>query len=134
MILGIDVGKKQGALVLEDGPEYKKIISTPFQSYIAIYKILEDIYTEFGPYTIIIGEAFGHREVVKQHSKWYGLIEYFAELHGLYVIYVSDRTARCRVLGKGNGNRKDLVHEHFKGDTPDISDAMLFCTYFRLTQ
>ena len=82
---------------------------------------------------MIIGEAFGQKVVVKSHSKFYGVIELVAEHYDMPTIYVSDRTARAIVLGKGNGNKKEMVKEYFNEDNQDIADAMLFAKWYEET-
>ncbi len=134
-VLSVDVGMKKGALVVAQvGDKFEAIecIKHPFISFKGTYALIDEIFLRHHYDAILIGEAFGQRAVVKQHSKFYGLMEYQAENRGIVVIYVSDRSARAAVLGKGFGNRKDLVHVRYQGSTPDISDAILFAEWYHL--
>lgn len=139
-IVGIDVGKK-GAYVVCDVESrifFKKQILSFDTSLLDIYKhfeaLIETLHAEgYGNILFIVGEAFGMRRTVKKHSKFYGVIEMLCEEKSIQLNYESDSTCRAAVLGKGNGRNKAMVHIKFKGETPDISDSMLFVEY-QLTQ
>jgi len=132
-IIGIDVGKK-GAVVVQDLESKKYTVEDTVSfdnSMKDIYEYFEQLFFDLKDEKVaVIGEAFGQRVVVKKHSKFYGVIELVCELTGTELYYISDSKARASVLGQGNGRRKDLVHEKYKGETPDISDAMLFIQFF----
>lgn len=135
-IVAIDVGKK-GAYTVYFVEEKQYLVKKVFSfdaSLCDVYKEFTDLVDglwdrQFGNILFIIGEAFGQRVVVKKHSKFYGVIEMVCEENKIQLNYESDSTCRAAVLGKGNGRRKDLVHEKYKGETPDISDCMLFTSY-----
>ena len=83
---------------------------------------------KYEPCIILVGEAFGQRQVVKKHSKFYGVIELLAEQKDIQVIYFNDVSCRATVLGKGCGHKKYLVFERAYPDSlsPDTADAKLF--------
>jgi Holliday junction resolvasome RuvABC endonuclease subunit len=136
VIVAIDVGKK-GAYTIYDIQlkDYLEKKDLSFDnSYVDIYKEFYSVIkglkaAGYGNILLIIGEAFGQRKVVKKHSKFYGVIELVCESEKLQLNYESDSTCRAAILGKGNGRNKEMVHELFKGKTPDISDCMLFTNY-----
>ncbi len=82
---------------------------------------------------IIIWEAMWMRSTVKLHSKFYWVIELLAEERNIPVVYVTDNTVRKIVLWKGNGRKKEMIHEKYQAETEDISDAMSFVDWFLLT-
>lgn len=158
-IIGIDVGAKGGIAVFDtckdcwiqlDSPsfankknnklliEYRKGVfsnkTKPLINAEEIYDYFFDLFLGKSSNAVaVIGEAFGQARVVKKHSKFYGIIEMVCAELQIRLSYVTDNSARLVVLGKGNGKRKDLVHEKYKADTPDISDAMLFVDWFIAT-
>lgn len=139
-IIGIDVGSKGGVAVYKT--REKKFIFTDTPSFCNSKKdkslinglFIENYFNELfklsGTIIAVIGEAFGQRAVVKKHSKFYGIIEKCCEEHKVILLYVTDNSARLAVLGKGNGRNKEMVHEKYKGKTPDVSDAMLFVDWY----
>lgn len=125
-ILSIDVGAKGGVIIYDTDTKevlHRSTISFS-KSMVSIYEYLNNISQEIS--VIVIGEAMGQRAVVKKHSKFYGVIELWAEYKSIPVVYLNDMHCRCVVLGKGNGNKKEMVHEKYKEQTPDLSDARLF--------
>lgn len=130
-ILSLDIGKK-GAYIIYD-TESKEFLCKnvySFDSLLNFFNLLQELNTEYAFDLIIIGEAFGQRSVVKRHSKFYGIAELFAEMNDKTVVYVSDMTARCTVLGKGHGRDKEAVHKKYKEETGDVSDCRLFIDYY----
>lgn len=131
IIMGIDVGKRGGLAVYDTvlgSFVYMQVFH--FTSMLELYAHLKKLNDLYKFDSFVIGEAFGQRVVVKYQSKFYGVVELVSERIEIPTVYVSDRTARAAVLGKGQGNNKALVHETFKGVTPDVSDAMLFCKWY----
>ena len=134
LIYSLDIGKK-GAIVVFDTEKKVFIFKQEwsFDSLLSTYLYLKACFKNKKADLVVIGEAFGHRQVVKYHSKFYGGIELICEQENVQVLYVTDRTARATVLGKGNGNKKELVHQKYQEDTPDISDACLFISYYLIS-
>lgn len=130
-ILSLDIGKK-GGIVLYDNFNEKYLLKEKynFESLYFTFQKLHELNNEFHFNVIIIGEAFGQRAVVKKHSKFYGVIELWAEMNNKQVIYVSDMTARCLVLGRGFGRNKKAVHEKYKEEDENVSDAVLFSEWY----
>lgn len=125
-ILSLDIGKKGGVVIWKDGFIHEEVFSFA-DSMLDVYRKLFDLLTVWDFDLIVIGEAMGQRCVVKKHSKFYGVIEYFAEKYSKYVVYYNDVSCRARVLGKGNGKRKDMVMERYPDSlSPDTADAKLF--------
>ena len=137
IVLSLDIGKK-GGVVIYDYYSKEYILKETFSfnnSYKDVYdylNILRDKYFTNKKVVIVIGEAFGQRVVVKKHSKFYGVIELFSEMFDYNVVYYNDVHCRSVILGKGNGQKKDMVQEKYKEATPDISDARLFLDTFLL--
>jgi len=57
-----------------------------------------------------------------------GVVELLCEKNNISCVFAMDTRARKVVFGKSV--KKEVVHEHFKGETPDVSDSMLFCTWY----
>lgn len=132
VIMSLDVGKKQGAIVIYDTEKKLYLVKQTwaFNSLLVTYRYLKILMVSHAVDLVVIGEAFGQRVVVKVHSKFYGVVELLTEDYNRTVYYLSDTTARMVVLGKGNGRRKDLVQEKYKEETPDLSDACLFISAY----
>lgn len=131
-ILGIDIGKRGGFAVSIDGNiEYSDIFL--FDSYKKVYSFFLEIINVWKIDVIITGKINLRVQKIAQkiaysHIPYIGIFGLLSEKARIDFIYdVSDDTMRCAVLGKGNGKNKNLVHETFKGITPDVSDAILFC-------
>jgi len=125
-ILSLDIGKKGGVVIWKDKFIHEEIFSFA-DSMKDVYDYLVELNVMWGFDLIVIGEVFGQRVVVKKHSKFYGVVELFAENYNKYVIYYNDVSCRARVLGKGNGKRKDMVVERYPDSlSPDTADAKLF--------
>lgn len=124
-ICGIDIGKK-GGIAIYNGEKFETIEHS-FVSMKTTYELLCKIFKDVD--AVIVGEAFGHRQVVKYQAKFYGIIELICETLEIPVVYKTDNTMRKEIFGAGNGRNKEMVHKHYKGSTPDVSDAMLFSFY-----
>ena len=133
VIMSLDIGKK-GAIVIYDTDKIMYLLKQEysFDSLFKTYEYLKVLIVSKNIDLVVIGEAFGHRCVVKAHSKFYGVVECLVERFDRTVYYLTDRSARCVVLGKGNGNKKEKVQEYYKEATPDVSDACLFISAYLL--
>lgn len=131
-IIGIDVGKKGGIAINTDG----RIISYPysFNSLADTYEHICATFNEERPNGCITGKPNRLYNIILNHSQFIGVIGLVCEEHGIPLIIESDCTIRASILGKGNGRNKEMVHEKYKGETPDCSDAMMFADYLYLKQ
>lgn len=133
VILGIDVGKNAGISVIMDG---KFILSRSEKmiSLLETYKLTKHLIQNLVVNAVITGKPNRMYNVIMAHAQFIGVIAMACEEANIPLIIENDSTMRAFVLGKGNGKRKDLVHEKYKGETPDVSDSMLFCDYLWLKQ
>jgi Holliday junction resolvasome RuvABC endonuclease subunit len=133
VILGIDVGKNAGISVIMDG---KFILSRSEKmiSLLETYKLTKHLIQNLVVKAVITGKPNRMYNVIMAHAQFIGVIAMACEEANIPLIIENDSTMRAFVLGKGNGKRKDLVHEKYKGETPDVSDAMMFADYLWLQQ
>jgi Holliday junction resolvasome RuvABC endonuclease subunit len=133
VILGIDVGKNAGISVIMDG----KFILSRSEKMISLsetYKLTKNLIQNLVVKAVITGKPNRMYNVIMAHAQFIGVIAMACEEANIPLIIENDSTMRAFVLGKGNGKRKDLVHEKYKGETPDVSDAMMFADYLWLQQ
>lgn len=129
--MSLDIGKK-GAIVIYDDEAKVYLLKQAwsFKTLLETYTYLKVLIVSKKVELIVIGEAFGMMHIVRVHTRYYGIIELLAEQLNVAMYYLNDMHARCVVLGKGNGRRKDLIHEKYKGETEDISDACSFISAY----
>lgn len=130
---GIDIGKKGAYSVMIDND----IMESKPYSFISLYdtyKFFSEIFDRWKPDILLTGKPNRMYNIILNHSQFIGILGLLAEKRNIPLMIVNDCTMRATVLGKGNGMKKDLVHETFKGETPDVSDSILFCKYLYLTQ
>lgn len=128
IIIGFDVGKRGGIAINRDG----ELEGHPFNfvSYVELYDELVKLFEQIKPDGCITGKPNRLYNIIMSHAPYIGIIGLVCERFGIPLVIESDSTIRAFILGKGNGKRKDLVHEKYKGETPDVSDAMMFTDWF----
>jgi len=132
-IMGVDVGKKGGISVMMDGL-FILTYSLAMTSLLDTYNEVKKIITNSSVDAVITGKPNRMYNVIMSHAQFIGVIAMACEAANIPLIIENDSTMRAFVLGKGNGKRKDLIHEKYKGETPDVSDSMLFCDYLNQKQ
>lgn len=132
-ILGVDIGKLGGYSIMKDG---KHIESKPFNftSFKESYSFFFDLVKTQKVDAIITGKPNRMYNIIMRHAPYIGILNLIAEEFNLPVVIANDSTMRATILGKGNGRKKELVHEKYKGETPDVSDAMMFCEWLWVHQ
>lgn len=134
VIIGVDVGTNGGYAVLVNG-EFEESGTYKFNSLVCTNNFFKDLVEKWKPDAIITGKPNGFKyNLIARHYQFYGVFGVTCELKNIPLVLENDSTMRAFVLGKGNGKRKDLVHEKYKGETPDVSDAMMFADYLWLKQ
>lgn len=128
VIIGIDVGKKGGYAVLVNG-EFEETSHYEFRSLMITHNFFKDLFAKWKPEAVITGKPNKMYNIILNHAQFIGVLAMACEKYNIPLAIVNDCTMRASMLGKGNGRNKPLVHETYKGETPDVSDAMMFADY-----
>lgn len=126
-ILGVDIGKKGGIACLDNG-----LYTVTDYSFISLKDTYQTIKACIGFNqidSVITGKPNRMYNIILNHAQFIGVIGMACEEANIPLIIESDSTIRAYILGRGNGRRKDLVHEKYQGPTADVSDAMMFADY-----
>lgn len=132
IIWGIDIGKKGGITIYNDSRETRESFPIECHSLVNFYHVLLEIISSVKgiPNIIITGKPNRMYNIVLAHAQYIGVLGLLAEQCGAEPVWMeNDNTMRKEILGVGNGNNKAMVHEKYKGETPDVSDSMLFVDY-----
>ena len=148
IICWIDVGAKWALVIKGATCNYNSYRFSFNQWMQEAYKFLTEKIQKYEPLVIVIGEAMWAKATVKQHSKYYWIIELIAEQNKIQVIYCNDLQARKSVLQWSHYHSltektkawtfkvltwkeaKQWVMNHFKEADSDIADAKLFCEWY----
>ena len=128
ILMGCDIGNKGGISVIIDG-EFKLQRAFNMTSLLETYNEIKKICTNLAVGGVATGKPNRMYNIILRHAQFIGVIAMVCEELNIPLVLVNDSTARAEILGKGNGKRKDLVHEKYKGETPDVSDSMLFAEW-----
>lgn len=135
MILwAVDIGKKGGMTIItkaNDGGlfEAQAAICFPIEckDLNQFYDFLRQTVIKYGaPEIVISGKPNRMYNIVLAHAQYLGVLGLVARVP---VWLENDNTMRKEILGAGNGNKKDMVHAKYQGETEDVSDSMLFADY-----
>lgn len=129
MILGIDIGKQGGYVVYENNKIYESGV-VHFESLKEIEAIFKDIIRVWKPEVVVTGKPNRMYNIVLRHAQFIGVLGLLCETKDISLVMVNDCTARALILGKGNGMKKELVHQKYQLESPDVSDAALFCEWY----
>ena len=133
-ILGIDVGKTGGVAVYDSDGGFLKTFAFSFTSLKDTYEMVKDSVKKYKIEVIVTGKPNRMYNIIMAHMPYVGVINLAAEESGVQLVIANDSSMRAAVFGKGNGMKKYLTHEEFKGETPDVSDAMLMCYWLSKSQ
>lgn len=131
--MGVDVGNKGGISIMVDN----EFILQKFFNMISLKKTYDEIIELIKKYkveAVVTGKPNRMYNIVLRHAQFIGVIGMACEEFDIPLVMVNDNTARADILGKGNGRKKDLVHEKYQGITPDVSDSMLFVDWMNKNQ
>lgn len=128
-ILGCDIGKTGGIAVFDSEGGFLETCVFNFTSLVETYEKIKFLVKHYKIDAIVTGKPNMMYNIIMKHMPYVGVINLVAEENRIYIFIVNDGTMRKEVLGKGKGMRKDLVHEEFRGATPDVSDAMMMCVW-----
>jgi RNase H-fold protein (predicted Holliday junction resolvase) len=128
VIIGIDVGKKGGIAVMNDQKQaYCEAYN--MTSLFDTYNYLFEIMLKYQPDAVITGKPNRMYNVIMAHAQFIGVIAMLCEESNIPLVIENDSTMRAFIFGKGNGMKKELVQKKYNGQTPDVSDAMMFADY-----
>lgn len=127
-VLGVDIGKSGGICVSNN----KKTIFTKaikIDNFLEFFNFIKEVIEKYKVNCIITGKPNRFYNIILKHAQYIGVLSLIATIYNIPLVIESDTTIRKQMLGTGNGQNKEMVHEKYKGETADVSDSIMFAKY-----
>lgn len=139
LILGLDVAKKQTAMVVYS-PEHSVIVSSGVIKDVTpllLYDTLQSLFATCPAIDkVVTAPATFGRATILGHARLHGVMELWAEQHDISFFYCHEANAKRLVTGKclpGEAGKK-RTRDHFAHlpelKTQDECDAMMFIMWY----